>query len=275
MKRLSTEEMISLIQKEIPFEGVARDYSFTLKIEVYTDLVCAAIHDGHQFRRSLWDKCALNEYQRWYEEDPATKQFIQGFPIVIAGRDSRFEYDLNRSPAECIYAEAWGKNVWKTPLTSTEREHSLAKHGNFYSVAHALIGKLESLHGKVLLIDMHSFNRKRWDREIPTWNLGCANIDTSRYGKVIGFWKERLASLQLPHDIPSVADVNNTFQGNGHFLKDITSRHRNTLVLATEISKVYCNEDDGVIYPEVIYSVKRQWKEIVPELVNEFRKNTP
>ena len=52
-------------------------------------------------------------YDRWYEEDPETKNMVISHPILIAGCDSRFEYDLNREAETCIYTEAWGKKVWK------------------------------------------------------------------------------------------------------------------------------------------------------------------
>ena len=116
MQRLSVSEIISKIENEETFNAVTDDYSFSLKIEKYVPYLCAAIHDGHQFRKELWDKCLHTEYDRWFEEDPCTKDMIKTQPIVLAGRDSRFEYDLNRSPEDAIYQDAWGKKLWKKPL---------------------------------------------------------------------------------------------------------------------------------------------------------------
>jgi len=131
--------LIEKIYQQQIFEAVSDDYSFTLKISAYTHYVCAAVHDGHQFRKSLWDNCLHTEYERWYEEDPCTKEMVQSHPIVIAGMDSRFEYDLNRAPESAIYTDAWGKQLWKTPLSNNEKDHSLQKHHNFYKVVHALM----------------------------------------------------------------------------------------------------------------------------------------
>lgn len=271
MLKLSVEEIISKIDNEVVFEAVSEDYSFTIKIEEYVPYVCGAVHDGHQFRKSLWENCLHTEYERWYEEDPCTKEMVQSHPIVIAGCDSRFEYDLNRAPDNAIYEDAWGKQLWKKPLSEKERGISLQKHNNFYSVVHALLSKLESLHKKVLVFDMHSYNWKRWDREVPTWNLGTANIDNKRFGDLAENWRKKLEDLALPNNIAQTSKINDTFQGNGHFLKFIIGNFTNTLVLATEIAKVYCDELSGTIYPEVVRSVEDQLKTLIPQQTEEFK----
>ena len=102
MEKLSVKEIIANIQAQKTFHAVAEDYSLTIKIDEYVPYACAAIHDGHQFRKELWDNCLHSEYDRWYEEDPETKNMIASHPIVIAGCDSRFEYDLNRAPEDAV-----------------------------------------------------------------------------------------------------------------------------------------------------------------------------
>ncbi|WP_445383868.1 N-formylglutamate amidohydrolase [Robiginitalea sp. IMCC43444] len=273
MHRMSAEDMIGLIRKEEPFEAVCEDYSFRLKIEYYAPFICGAVHDGHQFRKGLWDKCTHSEFDRWYEEDPCTFEMVARHPIVIAGCDSRFEYDLNRPPETCIYSDAWGKALWHKPLTEQEKGTSLDKHYRFYSVVHALVSKIEEIHGAALVIDMHSYNWKRWDREVPTWNLGTSNIDNGRFGRLAEAWRLRLADIQLPHGIPATSLINDTFQGNGYFLKYITRTFDNSLVLATEIAKVYCDEESGIIYPEVVASAGRQLKELIPLQLLEFQES--
>jgi hypothetical protein len=194
---------------------------------------CAAIHDGHQFRKELWNNCLHTEYDRWYEEDPETKNMVQLHPIVIAGCDSRFEYDLNRPPEEAVFETAWGKKLWKLPLPKEQKERSLKKHAAFFNVVQVLISKLESKFKNVVVYDMHSYNWKRWDREVPTWNLGTSNIDSNRFGDDIESWRQSLSEIKLPNNIKSTALINDTFQGNGYFLKYITNNFKNTLVLAT------------------------------------------
>lgn len=265
MDRLSVSTIISKIQAGETFEAVASDYSFTIKIETYVPYACAAIHDGHQFRKELWENCIHTEYERWYEEDPETKTMVQTHPIVIAGCDSRFEYDLNRDPENAVFETAWGKQLWHQPLSEEMKAKSLNKHANFYKVVHALIEILEFKFGFGTVYDMHSYNWKRWDREVPTWNLGTSNLDNERFGSVIEDWRQSLSEIELPHSIKPSSKINDTFQGNGYFLKYITENFRNTLVLATEIAKVYCNEYEQVIFPEVVKTVEEALKTRIPE----------
>jgi hypothetical protein len=94
MQKLSVDQIVQKINEGICFEAVSDDYSFTLKIEEYTHYLCAAVHDGHHFRKELWENCRLSGYERWHEEDPSTHEMVRSHPMVIAGCDSRFEYDL-------------------------------------------------------------------------------------------------------------------------------------------------------------------------------------
>ncbi|WP_299274759.1 N-formylglutamate amidohydrolase [uncultured Psychroserpens sp.] len=270
MEKLSIEQIIEHINNEKIFHAVAEDYSFSIKIDAYVHYACGAVHDGHQFRKELWGNCIHTEYERWYEEDPETKNMINSHPIVIAGCDSRFEYDLNRAPEDAVFDTAWGKELWHEPLSEEQKRKSLEKHKNFYKVVYALIAKLEHKFGVAIVYDMHSYNWKRWDREVPTWNLGTSNVDNDRFGADIELWRQALSELRLPHAIKSTSKINDTFQGNGYFLKFITKNFQNTLVLATEIAKVYCDEYDYIIYPEVVASVEEQLRAILPEHATNF-----
>ena len=270
MEKLSVGSIINKIKQQQTFHAVADDYSFTIKIDEYVPYICAAIHDGHQFRKELWDNCLHTEYDRWYEEDPETKNMIASHPIVIAGCDSRFEYDLNRAPEEAVFVNAWGKQLWKNPLPEVQKQKSLAKHKAFYKVVHTLVATIETKHKVAIVYDMHSYNWQRWDREVPTWNLGTSNLDNNRFGEDIEAWRLSLSEMQLPNQIKSTALINDTFFGNGYFLKFITNNFKNTLVLATEIAKVYCDEYEQVNFPEVVNSVEQQLKVRLPKHAKAF-----
>ena len=258
MNRLSVAEIIQKIHNEETFEAISEDYSFSLKIDRYVPYACGAVHDGHQFRKDLWENCLHTEYDRWFEEDPCTKEMVSTHPIVLAGCDSRFEYDLNRDPKTAIYEDAWGKKLWKFPLEENEKQKSLQKHKTFYLVVFELIKKLEELFGVVVVYDMHSYNWRRWDREVPVINLGTAKIDNDRFGDLIENWRQSLSELNLPHKTIVTSKINDTFQGNGYFLKFITQNFKNTLVLATEFKKIYCDEIHQVIFPEVVAAIEQQ-----------------
>ena len=272
MLKLSISEIIKKIENEETFEAVSKDYSFTIKIDEYVHYVCGAVHNGHQFRKELWDNCLHTEYERWFEEDPETKEMVKSNPIVIAGCDSRFEYDLNRAPETAIYEDAWGKKLWKNPLPKNQKIKSLQKHTNFYKVVHALIAKLEEKFGVCIVYDMHSYNWKRWTREVPTWNLGTGNVDNNRFGNEIESWRAILEKTPLPSNIKSTSLINDTFQGNGYFLKYITQNFNNTLVLATEIAKIYCDELAQIMYPEVVAAVEKYLKTELKKHAETFYK---
>ena len=265
MEKLSLKDIISKICKEEIFEAVSSDYSFTIKIDSYVPYACAALHDGHQFRKELWDNCTHTEYERWYEEGPETKNMIKTHPIVISGCDSRFEYDLNRIPEEAVLETAWEKQLWHKPLSQEMKDKSLRKHTNFYKVVHTLVRKLESKFGFCTVYDIHSYNWKCWDREVPAWNLGTSHVDNDRFGDVIENWRKSLSEIMLPNDLKSTSKINDTFQGDGYFLKYITKNFKNTLVLTTEMAKVYCDEYGGIIYPEVVRTVEKELVSRLPE----------
>jgi len=272
MLKLSVNQIIEKISREEVFCAVSDDYSFTIKIDEYVHYACGAVHDGHQFRKELWKNCIHTEYERWFEEDPATKEMVKSHPIVIAGMDSRFEYDLNRAPESAIYEDAWGKQLWHSSLSDEAKGKSLLKHHRFYKVAHALINKLEEKFGVCIVYDMHSYNWRRWDREVPTWNLGTTNVDEQRFENEIESWRTTLEKMPLPNGIKSTSKINDAFLGNGYFLKYITQNFNDTLVLATEISKVYCDELEYIMFPEVVDAVESYLKTELKKHAEAFYK---
>jgi len=271
IQKLSTEEILNKIDNEIFLEAVQEDYSFMIKIRDYSSYICTAVHDGHNFRKSLWANCTHSGYERWYEEDPSTFKMIRSHPVVISGLDSRFEYDLNRDPENAIYEDAWGKRLWRNPLSEKERNISLQKHRSFYRVLHALVDKMHRKQGRVIVFDMHSYNWRRWDREVPIWNIGTKNIDIGRFGGIAESWRYKLSTMILPGNIKSTSKINDTFEGNGFVLKYITQNFEHALVLATEIAKVYCDEETGVVFPEVVHAVEEQLKELMLMQAAEFK----
>ena len=273
MERLIIDQILQRIQQGRTFEAVAEDYSFTLKIDEYVHYVCGAVHDGHHFRKELWENCRHTAYDRWYEEDPCTLEMIRNHPIVIAGCDSRFEYDLNREPEIAIYEDAWGKELWREPLSDEALAKSMEKHNNFYRVVRALIEKLESMHPHCVVYDVHSYNWQRWNRAVPTWNIGTDNIDQVRFEKDVESWRKALSELDLPHEIPQTSLVNDTFFGNGYFLKFISKNFKNTLVLATEVAKIYCDELEQRIFPEVVKAIQTGLEEKIPAHAEAFKSN--
>lgn len=150
MLTLSEQEVIIKIQNMECFECMLEDGSLTIRINDYQPYIATAIHHGQRLTKSLADKCLLTESERLYEEDPVTGDFISSLPIVLQAEDSRYEYDLNRHPEDCIYQVAWDKAVWETEHTVDERAVILRKHYRYYSILKVLLETLEKDLGSAL-----------------------------------------------------------------------------------------------------------------------------
>lgn len=266
---LGVEEIIARIQAGELFESLTADGGLKVKINKYVPFCCTAIHAGSRFREELKDKIAIDDYERWYEEDPHTQDFIASLPVTLVGNDSRYEYDLNRNPDDCIYEFAWGKKVWKRKLNPKEIKLSKEKHANYYRIIHALIGKLEELFGGCIVYDIHSYNYRRWEKHVPLFNIGIERVDVQRYKETIDHWMSELSGITLPNIETSVA-ANEVFWGRGYNLEYITSNFPNSLVLATEIKKVYCDELTGDAYPLVIRQLQQKLKQAILNSANLF-----
>ena len=262
MQKLKIKEIIALIEQQKTFEATPLDGSFSIKVNKYVPFCCTAIHDGGNLRNGLKEKISIDDYGRWYEEDPHTVEFIESMPITLIGLDSRFEYDLNRQPSECIYEEAWGNKVWKKPLTPAEKSVSLQKHANYYLVVHTLIQKLELLFGSCVVYDIHSYNYQRWDRTVPLFNIGTERIDQQKYASTIAHWKSQLSSLKIS-GVENQTTINDVFYGRGHQLAYVTKHFANVLVLATEIKKVFSNELTGENFPKRIKEIQGALKQTI------------
>lgn len=259
MQKLSERRILELIAAGETFECESSDGAFSLKIDDYTPAICTAIHDGHNFRSSLESYCALTEEERLYEEDPFTAELIDAMPITLIGRDSRYEYDLNRPVATCIYKKAWGKNVWNKPLSSAQRKLSVSKHKAFYAVLDALVAKLEKRFGACVVFDVHSYNHKRRDGDPPTFNLGTEQIDLDRWGPVVDRFKRGLGRIALTNT-PVRAAYDEVFYGRGYLIAHVNSRFENTLVLPCEVKKVFMDELTGEPYRLLLNELKEGMK---------------
>ncbi len=271
MQKLSEDNIIQAIQAGELFECEISDGSFSLKVDAYTPVICTAVHAGHRMRSSLVPLCELSEEERLYEEDPLTDQLIQAMPITLVAKDSRYEYDLNRPIANCIYNKAWGKNVWRKKLTAKERAISVAKHQAFYRVLNALVAAIEHRYGAALIFDIHSYNYLRVEKETPTFNLGTEQIDKERWQSIVDLTLEKLGQVELPN-MPVMAMENAVFHGRGYMIAHINSRFQNSLVLPLEVKKIFMDELKGEPYPLVMQALSNQFKECLVNISTFFSR---
>lgn len=272
MQKLSEAEIISRIEEGRQFDCEISDGSFSIKVESYVPTVCVAVHAGHNFRQSLRPLCQLDDNERMYEEDPFTEQFIRAMPITIVAQDSRYEYDLNRPLATCIYKKAWGKDVWLRALPLRERKASIEKHQQFYRVLDALLARLQKQFGAALVFDVHSYNYLRRDDPCPTFNIGTEQLDLDRWFRVLDFMVGRLGRVELPN-LPVKVGRNEVFYGRGYMTSHINSRYENVLVTPLEIQKIYMDEMAGTPYPLILNSLSTQIKDVLVETAAYFSRH--
>lgn len=263
MTTLSESSIISKINNRETFTATIDGGGFTLKIEKYEPALSAAIHNGGNLRSELIDNCLLTEAERYYEEDPYTGSFIEKQPITLIGHDSRYEYDLNRNTDTCVYETAWGKDVWKSPLSNEAIIRSKAKHAQFYRIVSAVVEALVEDFGQCIVYDNHSYNYRRHERkDLPVLNLGTTSVKHEKWRPVINSWLSALKNMSVD-GVDITAAENDIFYGKGYLAGHCHGLYDDVLVLATEAKKVFMNELTGEADAVVLPSLQTVYNETV------------
>lgn len=264
-EQLTEQQIISKIKQRAKFVATIEGGGFTLKIDDYLPVMSAAIHDGGNFRAELEDNCLLDRSSRYFEEDPYTGSFIEKQAITLIAHDSRYEYDLNRTPDECVYETAWGKEIWIKPLSEEATAASKAKHAQFYRIVAAIVDALVEDFGQVVVYDNHSYNFQRHERkDLPVINLGTSSVKGAHWRPIIDNWLEALNNMQVD-GIEVTAAENDIFYGKGQLAAFCHGRYDNVLVLATEAKKVFMDELTGEANPIVLPSLQHVYNDTVAQ----------
>ncbi len=239
-------------------------------------IVAAAIHNGHAVRPAVAEWLALSDAERLREEDPFTEVLAEVAPTRIVGCRSRFEVDLNRRRAESVYREpcdAWGLCVWRDVLPGALVEESIANYNLFYVTAKALIRKLVELHGRVVVLDVHSYNHRRDSaagpaadpRTYPEVNIGTGSMDRPYWAPVVDrFIADLRRSRVRGHELDVRENVR--FFG-GHLCN---SMHRNfpgaVCSIAIEFKKTFMDEWTGEVDREHLLELQAALRSTLPGL---------
>lgn len=255
MQLLSEPAIIDKIARGECFAAAIESEAFALRIDTYVPAVFTAIHDGHHVSSPLLNSMQVAGDQRTYEEDPYTGEIADLFSIAIQVRDSRYMYDLNRQPDECIYTEAWGYNVWETPPSPALRETLLERHNSYYRILHALMNRLETQFSRCVLYDLHSYNYSRINGNTPLFNIGTNYIDMAVYESVLLHLIKQLRSISLDQiDNRTVCDE--VFNGRGYQAHFITNKHPQSICVPLEIKKVFMDETSFEPHAETLNRLK-------------------
>jgi hypothetical protein len=229
MSHLTVAQVLRFIENETSFEGLLSDESglgLYIKIEEYVPYICCALHHGHQIREDLESACALSPEQRYHQEDPFTGNLISSLPVVLVAQDSRYEYDLNLRPDDCIYYVAWGAKVWKRILTK-------------------LTAKIIEKWAACLIFDVRSYNvEEREYKHPPIFNIGSDFLNKTTYDRTVRRWEKELSKITLPNIDVTVGE-NEVFYGNAYLAAHMDKNFKHCLVLPTEISKIFYDQKKG------------------------------
>lgn len=214
-----------------------------------------AVHAGHDVRKALLSSMSLSEEKRLREEDPLTDIWASVGDHIFINRISRFEVDLNREKDKAIYLrpqDAWGLKVWSDKPSKEEVEKSLEIHNEFYSFMKEQLEKLIDKHGKVLLLDIHSYCHRRAGvakaapaEDNPDIDLGLTTADQNIFKDVIDAFEEELAAHPCKGKKLFVGR-NVRYPDGGNFPEWVYEQYgKNVCAITLEYKKIYMDEWSG------------------------------
>ena len=219
-------------------------------------VLATAVHAGHALRPAVVELSALTPEARRREEDPLTDLFASVGDHLFVSRTSRFEVDLNRPAEQAVYRvpdDAWGLDLWKDPLPERVIEDSLATHARFYAMMGEWLEALIERHGRVLLLDVHSYNHRRGGAEHepmpqadnPDIDLGLTTADRGRFGGVVDAFGEALAAGRLGDGAPDVRE-NVRFPDGGNWPEWVYAEYgADVCTITLEYKKTFMDEWSG------------------------------
>jgi N-formylglutamate deformylase len=220
-------------------------------------IVAAAVHHGHDVRANIATLFAIDSAERLREEDPFTGDLASLAPTRIIGRRSRFEIDFNRPREGAVYLTpeaAWGIDIWRQAPDESVIAESLANYDLFFKTVHTLLDQLATRHGRIVVLDLHSYNHRREGgngapasvADNPEINLGTASIGRTLWGPLV----DRFASdlrRQIGNERPFDVRENVKFQG-GHFPRWINATFPDRVcAIAVEFKKTFMEEWTGEV----------------------------
>lgn len=269
---LSESDIINRIEHGEPFSAQIDSQAFEIKIDRYVPCICTALHHGHRICSSLTDDLLVTEAERQFEEDPFTGDFIDALPISIKVNDSRYFYDLNRCPSDCVYREAWGKKVWKRRFDPEEIEIIKDLHRCYYRILHSLVGQLEQRFSRSVLYDLHSYNYSRINGNPPLFNIGTHFINRPLFAPIINHLRNGLEMIRLP-GLESSTAFDEVFDGKGYQAVFMKENHPDSLCIPLEIKKIFMNEQRFERDDTIFFELKRQLEQLLKENAARFERD--
>lgn len=245
---------------------------------IESPVIATAIHDGHFIDEKLRPFLLLDDSQRFREEDPYTGYMADIPASQVIVDSSRFQCDFNRSPEQAIYKkpeDAWGLQVWKYPLPDYLQQEILDYYHAFYKKMKALLETGIERFGRVLLMDIHSYNHRRESpyrfaeaASHPEINLGTAYND-KKWRPVCEKMLHYLAHSRINGSHPDVRE-NVIFKGGWLARWAIQNYGDRLCAFSIEFKKTFMDEWTGRGYWEHILDIRDALSGSIPLLTNEL-----
>ena len=226
-----------------------------IELDSPSPIVTAAIHNGHKLSEKRSRISALTEKERFREEDPYTGFWGKLSGNHIVSQRSRFEFDLNRAPEKAVYihpSDAWGLTLWKKELSEDLIAQTLKQYHSIYEeIRQGLEGLIERF-GKIVILDLHSYNYRRGGPEAPPddpelnpeINMGTGTMDRDYWAPVVERFMEDLKAFKFQGRSWDIRE-NIKFRG-GYFPSWIHSHFgESACCISVEVKKFFMDEWSG------------------------------
>lgn len=214
-------------------------------------LLATAIHAGHELRPEAAALTALSDEERLREEDPFTQEWTGVGDTAVVVHRSRWEFDLNRARSGAVYRhpeDCWGMPPWKAPPSAGFLATSCGLFDRFYTELAAECERIIAHHGRVVVLDLHSYNHRRAGPDRPEHpagnpevNVGTESLDRGRWGRLVD---------RFLHDVTACGfDTRENVRFGGERLAAWVHRRYPAAgcCLAIDVKKVFMDEHTGVV----------------------------
>jgi N-formylglutamate deformylase len=253
---------------------------FHKSIEGNQPLIATAIHNGNELRDEVALITALDEENRFREEDPYTGTLTTIAQNQLVVYRSRFEVDLNRPREKAVYLvpeDAWGFDVWKEPPTDGLVTRSLQEYDGFYSHVHQICTRMEKTFGRFVVLDLHSYNHRRQGAdappadpdENPEVNIGTGTMNREKWANLVDRFIHDLQAFDYFGRSLDVRE-NVKFRG-GQFVRYIHETFPESgCAIAVEFKKYFMDEWTGMVDHEQLNAMKEALRSTLPGIMAEL-----
>ena len=230
-------------------------------------VLATAVHAGHAIRDELRPYLAISEGDQRREEDPMTGIWSTVGDDAFRNYTSRFQCDLNRAREKAIYEtpeDSWGLKVWESQPPDEMKARSLAVWDRFYETMATWIEGLIAENGRVLLMDIHSYNHRREgpdgpeaaQADNPDIDLGVTTLDPDKFGGLLEEFEGALTASPVQGRTLDVRR-NVRYPDGGHWPEWVFANYGEDVASITlEVKKFYMDEWSGDAHLPIVEDLR-------------------